>query len=296
MAKQNLRQLGAATWIMEGPTNIGFIHTDEGVLLVDSGNGKEAGRKINQALKQMGWQAYGVINTHSNADHIGGNDYLQRNLSCKIFSPAVEAAFTEHPELETAFLWGGKPVKDIDNKFFKAVPSRVDHILTRDSRIAKGLAIHPMDGHFFNMMGVETQDSVLFIADAIFGSKVLEKYKLPFIYDVGAFKATIARIQAIEADYYVPSHGSVRSGIDELARLNLSVVENLETALHDILARPAHYDHILKAVCDKFTITLDCAQYALVGSTVRSFLSYLYNQGRLKLFFDANILYWESLL
>lgn len=295
MAKNKLTQLGPSTWVMEGPTNIGFIHTSDGVFLVDSGNGKEAGRKINQALKQMGWQAYGIINTHSNADHIGGNDYLKRNLSCKIFTPCVEAAFTEHPELETAFLWGGKPVKDIDNRFFKATPSKVDHILTQDCKtIAQSISIHPMNGHFFNMIGVETEDKVLFVADAMFGSRVLTKYKLPFIYDVAAFKATIARIQAISADWYVPSHGSICSDIGELARQNLSVVENLETAIVERLAHPAHFDHILKAVCDQFDITLDCGQYALVGSTIRSFLSYLYNEDRLTLFFDANVLYWES--
>jgi hypothetical protein len=92
----------------------------------------------------------------------------------------------------------------------------------------------------------------------------------------------------------VPSLGSICAGIDELARLNLSVVENLETALLEILVRPTHFAHILKAVCDRFDITRNCGQYALVGSTIRSFLSYLYNEDRLTLFFDANVLYWAS--
>ncbi len=294
MAVKELTQLGPATWVMEGPTNIGFMDTSDGVFIVDSGNGKEAGRKINQALKKMGWQLSGIINTHSNADHIGGNDYLKRNLACDIYAPAIEAAFTEHPELETAFLWGGKPVKDLDNRFFKAVPSTVDHVLTKDSQVADGLTLHVLDGHFFNMMGLSTKDQVLFTADALFGKTVLEKYKLPFIYDVAAFKASISRIQKISASWYVPSHGRIRPDIDELAALNLSVVQDLETALLEILIRPAHYDHVLKAVCDRFGITLDCGQYALVGSTVRSFLSYLYNEGALTLFFDDNLLYWET--
>ncbi len=294
MAAKDLRQLGPSTWVMEGPTNIGFINTEEGVFLVDSGNGKEAGRQINKMLKKMEWTLCGVINTHSNADHIGGNDYLQRNLSCKIYAPAVEAAFTEHPELETAFLWGGKPVKDLENRFFKAVPSRVDHILTEKSQVAEGLTLHVLDGHFFNMMGIETCDQVLFLADALFGCKVLEKYRLPFIYDVGAFKASIARIQALPANWYVPSHGSIRSDIQELAQANLSVVENLETDILEIVTRAAHYDHILKAVCDRYGITLDYGQYALVGSTIRSFLSYLYNEEKLTYYFEDNLLYWKS--
>nr|WP_320193357.1 hypothetical protein [uncultured Desulfobacter sp.] len=56
------------------------------------------------------------------------------------------------------------------------------------------------------MMGVETEDKVLFIADAMFGSKVLAEYKLPFIYDVAAFKETIARTRTIS--YELPAQYS----------------------------------------------------------------------------------------
>jgi hypothetical protein len=33
MAKNKLTQLGPSTWVMEGPTNIGFIHTTNGIFL-----------------------------------------------------------------------------------------------------------------------------------------------------------------------------------------------------------------------------------------------------------------------
>ncbi|MDC7239158.1 MAG: MBL fold metallo-hydrolase, partial [Spirochaetales bacterium] len=73
-----MKQLGESTWIQEGPTNIGFIVTGNSTVLVDSGNDKESGRKLNKLLKEREWILKAVLNTHSNADHIGGNDYLQR--------------------------------------------------------------------------------------------------------------------------------------------------------------------------------------------------------------------------
>lgn len=292
---KGIRQLGPSTWVMEGPTNIGFIETEKGIFLVDSGNDKESGRKINKVLKGMGWTLAGVINTHSNADHIGGNDYLQRNLACEIYTPEIEAPFTEYPQLEAAFLWGGMPIKDLDNKFFKAKPSRVDHRITGDMTLAGGIKTHALKGHFFDMVGIETMDHVLFTADCMFGPGILEKYKLPFIYDVKEYKKTIQRIKNTPAACYVPSHGEIVESVDELAELNLSVVDQLEQYLLELLAEKNHYDLILKAVCDHYGISLDYGQYALVGSTIRSFLSYLYNEGKIGCAFTDNILFCERL-
>ena len=43
-----------------------------------------------------------IYNTHSNADHIGGNKYLQGQTGCKIYAPGIECDFTNHKVLEIA--------------------------------------------------------------------------------------------------------------------------------------------------------------------------------------------------
>ncbi len=45
------------------------------------------------------------MNTHSNADHIGGNRYLQGQTGCKVYSGGIEAAFTKYPVLEPSFIY-----------------------------------------------------------------------------------------------------------------------------------------------------------------------------------------------
>ena len=288
-----MRQLTDSVWLLEGPTNIGFIQRKKKVILIDSGNSKESGRKINKLLKEQNWTLEIIINTHSNADHIGGNDYLQRNLNCQIYSPQVESMFIEAPVLETAFLWGGLEVKDIRNRFFCAKPSKVTKVIKDEGDLENGLRTISLKGHFFNMIGIMTPDNILFLADSLFGEEVLEKYKIPFIYDVKAYTETIHKLMGIQAEYYVPSHGQVVNNIDKMAQVNLDVVADIKNELLGILRYQKPFDVILKELCNTFKIRLDAGQYALVGSTTRSFLSYLYDENLIGYTFKDNTLTWE---
>ncbi len=82
-------------------------------------NGREnhvvgkAGKKVRRILDEKGWNLSGVLNMHSNADHIGGNQYLQQQTGCKVYSSGIEKAFTEYPILEPSFLYGGYPCKTV---------------------------------------------------------------------------------------------------------------------------------------------------------------------------------------
>ena len=108
------------TFYIDCPAKIGVYQAGENeVYLIDAGSDKDAGRKVRQILEKNEWTLKGILNTHSNADHIGGNAYLSRNTGCPVFTDGIEAAFTEHPILEPSFLYGGYPFKDLRHKFLK---------------------------------------------------------------------------------------------------------------------------------------------------------------------------------
>ena len=102
-----LIQVGEKTYYIKNPTNIGIYKIDEeNIFLIDTGNDKEAGRKILKIINEQGWNIQGIINTHSNADHIGGNKFIQDRTNCNIYSYNIEKSFTEYPILESSFLYG----------------------------------------------------------------------------------------------------------------------------------------------------------------------------------------------
>ena len=292
MAEFKLKKIYGGSWYVPGPVNVGIVDTAEGCWLIDSGNDKDAGRKVNKTLRDTDRTLSGIVCTHSNADHIGGNQFLQQRTSCRILASRGEGPFINAPELEPAFLWGGRPFKQIKSKFFQAQESEVSGYLEPGSRHIFGKVIF-LPGHFVDQIGVLTPDGVFYLGDSLFGEEVLAKYGIPFIYDIESFRESIALIRATGADWYLPSHGELTPDIDSVARANLAVADNLESSVLEHLAESIQLDDLLKGVCDRFGVVLNAGQYILIAATLRSLLSSLSDRGLAEYSFSQNRMHWK---
>lgn len=289
-----LNQVGERSYYINCPAKIGVYklnNTD--VYLIDSGNDKDAGRRVRKILSENGWNLKGIINTHSNADHIGGNKYLQQQTGCKIFADGIEAAFTRYPILEPSFLYGGYPCNDLRHKFLLAPESEVNEITNSD--FPKELEVISLRGHFFNMIGIRTPDNIVFLADCISSKATLDKYQITFIYNVAEYLNTLDKVEAMEATMFVPAHSDVTSDITSLVQLNRQKVFDISKNIQFILKTPMCFEELLKRLFDKYGLTMNFEQYVLVGSTVRSYLSWLKDNGKIKATFTDNLLFWSSL-
>ena len=285
-----LIQAAEHTYYIESPAKIGLVQTGDTVALIDSGSDKEAGRKIRQHLDARGLKLSAIYNTHSNADHIGGNQYLQRQTGCAVYAPGVEAAFTRDPILEPSFLYGGCPPKPLRHKFLLAQPSDVQVLDPK----ACPLEVIPLPGHFFDMVGYRTEDDVVFLADCLSSRETLEKYRVSFIYDVAAYLDTLDRVAAMEAALFVPAHAAATEDIAPLARYNRDQVYAVAEYLLDLLAEPLAFEEVLRRLFRRYHLTMDFQQYVLVGSTVKSYLAWLLDGGRVTAAFDDCRLLWRK--
>ncbi len=288
-----LIQVGEKSYYIDCPAKIGIYRAPEhDVYLIDSGNDKETGRKVRQILEREGWNLQGILNTHSNADHIGGNRYLQNQTGCSIFAEELEAAFIRNPILEPSFLYGGYPCKELRHKFLLAQGSDVTDFT--DAAFPKEIEVIPLPGHYFSMVGFRTPDDTVFLADCLSSKATLEKYAVPFIYDVSAYLQTLDVVAQMQGNVFVPSHAEATDNIAELARYNQQKVLEVAEHITQLCREPLQFEQILQRLFDKYGLSMNFEQYVLVGSTIRSYLAWLKETGKLEAAFTENMLLWKT--
>ena len=286
-----LINLKGNSYYIQSPAKIGLVKlSDTTVAVIDSGNDKEAGKKVKRHLGANSWALSAIYNTHSNADHIGGNRYLATETGCKIYSPGIECAFTRHPILEPAFLYGGYPPSELCHKFLLAEKSDAEPLT--DDCLPDGWQTIPLPGHFFDMVGYRTADNVVYLADCLSSAATLDKYRIGFIYDVAAYLDTLERVMSLDADVFVPSHADPTDNIRPLARLNIDCVNSVAADILKICSSPASFERILATLFSSYSLTMTFEQHALVGSTLRSYLSWLKSTGHLTAHLEDNMLLW----
>ena len=244
-------------------------------------------------INQNRWKIKGIINTHSNADHIGGNSYLQEQTGCLIFTGGIEAAFTRFPVLEPSFLYGGCPCKELRGKFLMAKESNVSDFSS--PQFPKELELLPLPGHFFDMIGIRTPDNTLFIADCVSSPQILEKYGVTFIYDVAQYLTTLNKLEQLQADIFVPSHATPTNNIHTLTAINRSKVYEIQTKIAEICNTPQTIDTIIQSIFNIYNLTMTIEQYVLVGSTIRSYLSWMKDENIIEIIIENAALKWLAI-
>ena len=289
-----LVQVGKNSYYVQSPAKIGIVKlNDKDVCLIDSGSDKDAGRKVRQILEANNWRLIAIYNTHSNADHIGGNKYLQSQTGCKIYAPEIDCDFTNHPLLEPSFLYGGFPPKDLRHKFLMAQASHAEYLT--ENVIPKDMSILHLPGHFFDMVGFRNTDDVVYLADCLSSEETLQKYQIGFIYDVAAYLDTLEMVKTLNATIFIPAHAEVTDNIASLAQININKVHNIADKILEICQNPIQFEKVLQVLFNEYDLAMNFEQYVLVGSTVRSYLSWLKDAERMEVLFEDGQLLWKTI-
>ncbi|MBO4468157.1 MAG: MBL fold metallo-hydrolase [Clostridia bacterium] len=284
-----LQHLHGNTYFFSGPTKIGLYRlNDTDVLIIDTGIEARVGKRILKTITENGWELKFIINTHAHADHVGGNAYLQGQTGCQIFANPIEACFTEYTFLNSCFVYGAFSPKELRKKFMLSEESHITPL--SEAQLPEGFEIIDLKGHSSQMIGVRTPDDILFLADSLASEFTIEKYKVIYTFNVEAYLETLERVRNMKARLFVPAHADVTDDISALAEFNVKVTKDLLDTIAGFCREPISFEGLLKKIFDEFSLTMNYEQHALIGSTIKSYLSYLTDREVLKTYFEDNIL------
>ncbi|MFA6856105.1 MAG: MBL fold metallo-hydrolase [Treponema sp.] len=306
----SLQELLPGIYVVPGPTNVGAVSVctteKKDVYLIDSGGSADDGARIYGELESLfgknEFTLKAVINTHSHADHSGGNDYFVKKTGCGVWMSYLEKGSMENTLIQSSVAWGGYPPPELQTSYYVPAQCSVTRIISGDDKVTlddgKKLSFIPLQGHYFGMLGVEctTKDgkNVIFTGDAVFGRTVIGKFSIPFMYSVGEFMKSLDTLCSTKAEWYVPSHGEAVTRIMETAEMNkLAVLETVECIISILTKKKLSAEELLTAVANENGIPLKLPQYVLIGSTLRSFLSYLYKTGHITYVIENNKMLWS---
>ena len=291
-----LKQLSEHVYYLAGGVNCALAVADDGVILIDTGQDKNYGRDLRKACEYLGLPPLAILNTHSHADHYGGNDYLLRQFDVPVYAPPFEASILQSPLLEPVYLFNGaKPLDELMSKWLLAKPSKVDHLLEPGTLTLHGVAMTILEtsGHAHRHVSVLVDD-VLIAADALFGASVLDKYPLPFGQDIAKQIASAESLREVEIKILLPGHGDPTKDIAELVDANLRA---FNTAANHVEAAcdSNSTEEVLKKVCNNLAVEMtDVPRYYLNLCVVTAYLSYLRDEGRVGLELKGNRIVWNG--
>ncbi|MCS7126695.1 MAG: MBL fold metallo-hydrolase [Aigarchaeota archaeon] len=287
-----LKKIYRDVYYIPGRTNVGIVCRDDWCIVIDSGLDEDQGRRIINIVKESGLELKYLLNTHSHADHIGGNNIIMNRTSSLIIAPTIESYFIENPILEPIYLYGAYPPKGLRDKFFMAQPSRVDKNLQSGLDNEIGLEFIQLPGHSFNMYGVIVDD-VFFIADLVFPENLIDKYGVLYHFDVKESVKTLKKIKETAYRFYVPSHSEPTTDISRLIDVNLQSIDKVKRLIEEYTSRPLSLEDIVSNILKDLNISITPSTYFLYNSAVRSYISWMADEellsevldnGRLKYF------------
>ncbi len=294
-----LVKIAGNTFYFNNASVIGLYRlNDKEVVLIDTGIDDDTAKKVLKIIDENLWILTDVINTHSHADHCGGNNLIQKRINPTFYASRLEKSYIESPSIEPHYLYGAYPPKLLRAKFLQAKPSRIQNILEIGTMKLKGRSFEIVDlkGHSPGQIGIVTPDNVLFLADTVISKKVIGKYGLLYNYCLKDLYESIEKLKKIDVDYYVLSHGGVSQNIELDIEENLKALNNLNDFLMEILKAPLSKEEIHQSVSSHHHMDENIPLYYLNDSLISSHLSYLIQEKRIQFEVDQGRVIYKKLI
>lgn len=292
-------EVGSGVWLFGAAVHsLVVAGTGQEALIVDTGLDESHARKLLAAMRQRGLTPSAILNTHSHADHHGGNRFVLKTYpDLPIYALPLEAAIINHPVLEPLYLYGAHPPKELRGKFVLA-PSSPAQTVQAGQQMLGDVPVELLEvpGHASQMYAVRV-GGLLYAADALFGLETLARHLISFCVDSAAMKRSAAALAGLDGvTLTAMGHGEPTHDLAGLVAANLAAFGRVTDILRGELAGlagPRSLDDLLAAVSRRLGAQATTAAGVLLNrSALAAHLAELLDAGEvISLVEDNRLLY-----
>lgn len=320
-----LTQIIPGVFLIPGVTNVGVLtdtkNSITNIYLVDTGRTEEQGNIVLKAITDyftkinQQFCIKAIFHTHSHIDHYGADLPILKSFpECLVFASKDEKAIIDNPYLQTSIIWGGYPISELTDRFYKPVSIPCVNILdssteftftseTSGNPSTNKITFIDLPGHSFADIGVlataSTGEKVLFAGDAISTKEYIDSNWFLFVLKPEEFLSSLDKITEIpHLDYCISSHiNFIIKNIPlaaEECRIHICRMKNEILGILKENPEGLSTEELMKKIAHKNNVSMGLSQYNLLHTTILSYLSCLHNSGSIKMKVSENQLIWES--
>jgi glyoxylase-like metal-dependent hydrolase (beta-lactamase superfamily II) len=269
---------------------------EQQALLIDTGAGTRAGRRLWRILEEHNLRLVAIFNTHCHGDHVGGNAYLVERSGARVYAPAYDAVVMQYPSWGTLCMFGGaEPLAEFRIPRFAPQPCTADVIVTEGELQIAGVTVRavPLPGHTGSHTGYIV-NGTFFTGDTLAGEAELENTPFSYAYSITRHLQSLVRLRDLTCAYYVLGHGGVEREIGVLIDRNIAQILDVLDFIRTRLARGcAEASELLTVLCAHYGIEIrNVRQYYYWYPILHSYLSHLSSGGQIHHKIEGNRLLW----